>query len=208
MDLMSKIKIYKHDIVSIKKDKKGYYVVNDTDEVGCITFFKTFLKNTSNTCNVKFEGTIVSGDAPELKMVNRKKRVVNNVFFNSDNYFEVPNKLFMMAIKVMPRSKFYIKKLSVDFNVDSKKVMENHFSGDILLIAPGYPNHSNKYLFGFVHTRVLEYKKQNMNVDVAYLNDNPEYCYYNYEGINVNKISFFDLRNVLQVKRYNKIIIV
>lgn len=207
MNLLNKKKLFKKGIISIESESNGYVISNDSDYSSIITFPIFFRRKADDVCNIEFNGFIDFGDTPELKLVNRKKKTIYNLDFNSNTTFNVPARLFIVAIKVMPKSKFHLKTLNINFNSDIVNTIEKNFVGDTLLIAPGYPSFSNKYLFGFVHTRVLEYKKNNWNIDVAYLNSESSYCNYIYEDVKVNKISYFDLRNLLQVKKYKRIIV-
>lgn len=205
MDLLKKI--IKFGNVKVERDKKGVIIENSTESPKKIIMFQLFKKNKGDNCFINFSGKNLKGNDPELKLINRKGKVLLNLNFNSESSFQLLARLFGVAIKLMPYSKIQINELNITFNSEIKKSIKSYFDGDILLITPGYPSEKNKYFFGFVHTRVREYKKKGWNVDVASVTDNPNFSKYVYEGIDVKNISYFDIRNLLQEKRYKKIII-
>ncbi|MBO5096610.1 MAG: glycosyltransferase [Bacilli bacterium] len=193
--------------IKIKKVNGKWIVENNSDKTRAIIFPKiSYIKNDIGCC-VEFKIDNLKGEAPSFKLINRKLKTAYNIEVNQKVYFKKPCKLFFCAIKVMPKSSFEIRTLDFDFIETYDNEIKKNFNGDILLITPGYPSENNKYLFGFVHTRVREYNKLNWKVDIASVSADSNYSKYEYEGIKVNKINFFDLRNLLQTKRYKKIIV-
>lgn len=200
-------KIHKMDDIKIEKHNKYIILENTSSEAKKIVLFHIFKKAKEDQCQIRFLGKTMKGESPELKLVSRKLTVLQSIEFNSQNFFQVPARLFMVAIKIMPYSKVRLNEFEICFNNEINKTVNDYFKGDILLMVPGYPSEKNKYLFGFVHTRVREYKKSGLNIDVAVVTDNPHFSEYIYEDVHVKKISYFDIRNLLQVKQYSKIIV-
>lgn len=77
----------------------------------------------------------------------------------------------------------------------------------ILVITPSYPSLENKYLCGFVHSRLKSYKDHGINFDVVCCHNYNGICKYNYEGIDVLRVNFSNLRHILQHKKYDKILV-
>lgn len=74
----------------------------------------------------------------------------------------------------------------------------------ILVITPSYPSLENKYLCGFVHSRLKSYKDHGINFDVVCCHNYNGICKYNYEGIDVLRVNFSNLRHILQHKNMIK----
>jgi glycosyltransferase involved in cell wall biosynthesis len=207
MDILkNKMYIKKSKKVYIKKIKNILKIKNDNNSP--ITVIIPQIYRCNKEClQVDFYGNVIKGSYPLLKIINRHKKIVKEINLNSENYICKNIKFFMLAIRVMPNSQIEINDISVDYLDSYHDKIVKHFTGDTLLISPGYPDVINKYSCGFVHTRVKEYLKSNWNIDVAITINSPGALFYNYEGVNVCKISNYDLRELLQNKHYNKILI-
>ena len=79
------------------------------------------------------------------------------------------------------------------------------FTGDILIITPLYPQPDNAYLCAFVHSRMREYGRRGMKVDVVSKNFEGESRVYEFEGIMVPQLSLDDLQRLLRRKKYRTI---
>ena len=79
------------------------------------------------------------------------------------------------------------------------------FAGDILIITPLYPQPDNAYLCAFVHSRMREYARRGMKVDVVSKNFEGESCVYEFEGVTVPQLSLDDLQRVLRRTHYTTI---
>ena len=86
MNLLNKKKILKKGILSIEYETDEYIISNDSNCPGVITFPIFFKKKMDDVCNVEFNGFIDFGDAPELKLVNRKKKTIYSLDFNSNAF--------------------------------------------------------------------------------------------------------------------------
>ena len=76
----------------------------------------------------------------------------------------------------------------------------------ILVVSPGYPSHNNIYNNAFVHMRVKNYKKENLEVKVfSYAAGSP--YRYRYEGIDVTVGGIDELRMVLNKNHFSKILL-
>lgn len=145
----------------------------------------------------------------EFKILNIKGKVTHTFKGNEKVFIDNDQSIIFIGLVIQSNEEFNLFdfKIDIDNNISKVEKIEKNFKGDILLISPGYPSDANKYLFAFVHTRVKEYKKLGLNIDVATVTSDKSYSTYSFEKININKISYFDIRNLLQVKKYKKIIV-
>ena len=206
MDVLKKIKIHNKGI-QIKKEKGTISITNKTNKKQYIIFPRINHLTRGNLCRIIMKGKMIYGDPIELKLVNLKAKVTDTIQLDTNTIFFVQTRKNIFFLKVFPNSKVELKEITLEKNVDVNNNIKENFNGDTLVITPGYPSQKNKYLFGFVHTRVLEYKKAKWNIDVASVSEEKDYINYEYDGVSVNKIDYFDIRNLLQEKKYKRIIV-
>lgn len=201
-----KLKISKN--IKFNKIGKVLDISNETSKKGYVIFLKPiYCKNKK----FKFvnEIDIIEGKGCQIKLLNKKFKVVESIDPNSENFFENINKLTFVGITIFPNSKIRIKNLDVNFNYVFEDEISSLFHGDILLLCPGYPSEFNKYAYAFIHSRMQAYKKENLKVDLAVVNEN----YINkssiskFENIKVVSTGYNDIRKILQNKKYKKILI-
>lgn len=205
MNLLDKVWINKKNVVITKKDDK-LILKNDTNKIGFALCLKLFKKE--GNLQSSFVGKIIKGEAAVLELLNRRKEILSETTLNSkmmiDHKFF---KYFVATIKVFPNTTVEITKCSLEQNIDTKMEMYDDFQNDILVITPSYPSEEHKYLAGFVHSRVKKYKEENINVDVAVVYDYKNISKYEFEGIKVSRMSYYNLRELLQIKKYKKILV-
>lgn len=204
MNLLNKKWIVKGN-AEVSYSNNELIVENTSDTYSLVFLPKVFKKKKGVNLNVIFNGECLNGNAAFLEFVNRKRVIISkfNLGMSSvvDGYF----KYYLAVLYVPAKSKTIIKKLSIEEN--GVEINYDDFTGDTLVISPGYPSDDNKYNCGFVHTRVLEYKKMNWNVDVVEINAYLNYGKYIYQDVDVTTGNFFFLRCLLQKKKYKKILI-
>lgn len=148
-------------------------------------------------------------DVIEVKLINRKRQVIYSASINEEHYIETIPKIVYVGLSLKPKSKVVIQELIFGFDVNKEEAINEYFNGDTLLITGGYPSYSNKYNSAFIHTRMREYKQKKMKVDLTVVNE----LYFDktikseFEGINVFKTSYNDIRKLLQTKKYKRILI-
>lgn len=166
-----------------------------------------FFSKTETGMRLSFSGTVEFGKAPQIKLLNRKMKTIFTANMNEETYLTKNARLFIFGMKVPGESKCVIETLNYEFVSDEKNKVSQFASGKTLLLAPGYPSVQNKYFFAFVHTRAQEYIKLGLDLDVLAVDDTIGTSLYSYEGIDVCHTNFHELRNLLQVKHYDTIII-
>ena len=183
-------------------------VENCSDSNGFLVVPKLY-KHDKKDKRLIFRGISINGDAPLVKIINRKKTVMFEFGFNTENIVSTEIlKYFVLAIYIPANSKFEVIDFYYDENVDNlTEDLIKNLNGDTLLITPGYPSESNKYNTAFVHTRVKEYLKANINVDVLEINYLSGISKYTFENVNVIRADYYFLREALSQHKYKNIII-
>ena len=194
--------------ISIRHRNNSYIIENKKEKDGYTFFLCPFLKKNNKDFSFFSDVNVIEGKAPVFVLLSRKGHTIKTIDINSSINFKSPAKIFFLGIKIYSKSKFCINKVDMKLTepITIEKINKD-FVNDTLLIAPGYPSYSNKYLFGFVHSRVKEYIKRGMKIDVAYVNADNEYSKYSYEGVEIKKVDFYTIRNIMQIKKYKKIIV-
>ena len=194
--------------VEISQKGAKLYINNPTEKNGIICYKKIFHK-THDEIKCEFYGEVLQGEAPYLKMVSEKRLTMHSMMINTTSYisFSIP-RLYFYAIQVAPHSKVEISNITISSSSSYLEEKLDNFRNDILVLTPSYPSVENKYLSGFVHSRVTEYKKHGLPVDVAVVYESyTNSCKYDFEEINVERISYAELRTLLGRKKYKKVLI-
>lgn len=76
-----------------------------------------------------------------------------------------------------------------------------------LVVTPGYPSKENIYNNGFVHSRVKQYIKRNMDVTVFSVDKNSKNEKYIYDDIIVNTGNLNNLEEFLKNNKFSKVLI-
>lgn len=205
MNYINKLFKIKKGKIKVKRENGNLLVENNSDSKGLILFCRPFITK-GNNIKISYHYNVLSGGNCELKLLNKKLRVVETINNDSEVIFNKINRCLFFGLSISPNTVVNIKTIE---GLEKYDKIEENENNDILLITPGYPSYSNKYSYAFVHTRVLEYKKKGWNVDVKVVNDNfiEKTSYYNFEGVNVVQTGFNEIRLLLQTKKYKKIFI-
>ncbi len=200
-------KSLKNKKVSVKKKNGKLIINNDSERVGIVVCTKLFKKN-ENGFKIDFNGKIIHGEAAVLELINKKRRVIGETTINStmligDEFF----RYYLVAIKIFPKTKVEIDTINFNEQIITDEDKFGDFTNDILVITPSYPSEEHKYLSGFVHSRVVEYKKNNVNVDVAVVYNYLNISKYKFQDIKVSRMSSLDLRTLITKKKYKKILV-
>lgn len=204
----------KNVLVKGKKTSKKFInselvIENKSDDFAKVIFFKPIMvrrKNFSLTVNIDS----IEGEQPIIKLLSVRLKCYEEIKPNSTYFWDVTPFGTFIALKVAPHSKFIIKAIKYKIGESRKKDLETKFnSGNkILMIVPMYPSNDNKYSCAFLHSRIKAYRKRGLDVDLAVVNHTEQYhYYYKYDGVEVNNISYNDIREILQIKKYDKILI-
>ena len=77
----------------------------------------------------------------------------------------------------------------------------------ILLITPEYPSEEDVNKNKLIHLHVKEYLKNGIKVEVACINEKNNKNIYDYDGIEVHKDQYEELRSILMSKTYDAILV-
>lgn len=206
--LKKKFLIKKNNATKIKHDGNSLFIENPSENEVTVIIPKVFKVN--NECfEIEFLGQCIGNNCKGAvaKLVSKTGNVFLEIPFNTKMYLPKKANFFMVALRIMPKSKIKIEKFNINFVKSTDNMVFDKLNGDIALIAPGYPSYNNKYNFSFVHSKVREYKNLGWNLDVLSVNEDEESCKYEFEGIDVTKTNYMYARSILQKNKYKKIII-
>lgn len=193
--------------LNVKYEKDKIIIENSENTHKFLVYPHVFNANAEKEICLNMEGNLIYGTGCTLKILNRHKTILgqcglNALYFNKYDFL----KFFILTLYIPPKSKMEITK--IDFlQTFSDDIMYKYFCNDTLLVTPGYPSLQDKYNTAFVHTRVEAYKASGLNVDVAVINCLPETSTYEFEGIKVFKGTYSHLRQILQRRKYKKILV-
>ena len=207
---IAKRKLFKSSLkLKIKRKNGKLFIENNSSKREKIIFARPIKLGNKKYSIINNIDTL-KGENCQLKLINRKFKVIDRFMQNSEVYvtYGTPKYVFI-GVSFEPHSKYKINELSFEIDASDSQTIENHFVNDILVITTGYPSYEDKYNTSFVHSRVNEYKNNNINVDVAVVND----MYvnrtelYDFEGIKACRTGFNQIRMLLLKKHYSKILI-
>lgn len=139
-------------------------------------------------------------------LVNSKMKILYNFESNIDTYMNLGEDFSgRLMIKTSCGKSFTIEKICIE--PASSDYLLQYLQSDNLLISPGYPCKEDRYNCGFVHTRALAYKKENFAVDVIWVGDFWETTIYEYENIRIIRLNYGELRELLYLKKYKRILV-
>ena len=210
MNLLNKKWIkYKNNNVKIHKENGRLIIENNSNRHGFVCCTHIFKKQDDYDVKLNFEGKVLNGEAALLTILNRKREILAEGTLNSTTY--ITNQVFkyyIIAIKIFPNTKMEVSNVELENVQKVEDIVFKDFNSDVLVITPSYPSEEHKYMAGFVHSRVSEYKKNNINVDIAVVyKDYNGITKYTFEGINAVRMDYSNLRSLLQRKKYKKILI-
>ncbi len=198
---------YKGNKTKIYKRDNKLFIKNESSDNSLIFCSKLFKKKQG--IKLDFRGSIISGQAVVLMLLNKNREILVETTLNSTMIVnEELFKYFIVVLKVFPNTNVEISNIDIDFGISYEEKVLEDFNNDVLVITPSYPSEEHKYMSGFVHSRVMEYKKNNIDVDVAVVyGEYKNVSKYNFEGINVTRMHYNYLRTLLQKRKYKKILI-
>lgn len=207
MNLLNK-KWFKKGNIKVEKVGNEFIIENQNDTHGFLIYPKVFKYNDTKNNYFKFTGRVEYGNGCSLKIVNRHRTVMAQIPLNSLTILR-PHmlKYYVIAIYVPAKSKNIITDVQFSLLDNVENIIDEFFKNDTLVVTPGYPSLDNLYNTAFVHTRVKAYQKVGWHVDVAWINNFETLTIYEHEGVKVFKGNYYNLRELLQRKKYKRILI-
>lgn len=207
MNMFKRMMVKTSPKLTVKKKNGKLIITNKSSKKEKIVFIKPI--KTFNKClNIKTTGDISAEENCTIKVLSRRLRVIHSIDINANVFINNLPKHIFLSFSILPNCSFEIDSFDISDEKEDKKLKE-YFDGNTLLICPGYPMIKNRYLFSFIHSRVKEYKKSNIKVDVAVTHfqyiDKTEFA--SFEDIDYVRTGYNQIRTLLQEKKYDKILV-
>lgn len=208
MNLLNKKWIkYKNKDIEIKRINGKMIISNKSKKHGFIVT-PHFIDIKEKNVKITFEGKVIEGLSGTLNILDTKKKLLGDFSLNSSGMMDWTNKKNgIIAIKILADTTIEINKIEIEFSQERDSIYKDDLKNDILVITPSYPSPENKYLSGFVHSRLVAYKKSGINFDLICAHNYQGICKYEFEGIKVLKMNFTELRKILQKRKYKSILV-
>ena len=213
-DLLNEPWISNSDSISAELTAEGLVITNSADSEQGIWITRA-IKYPAPYAFIILKGTSLEGNASTFAMVDElspaadtqpRRASLNSISFFTFEEASEGTPTFLAP----PQSKPVITELEVDFDADEARQYDYLMKGmteDILVVTPTYPAPENCYLSAFAHSRLVAYQQAGLRFDVACAHQYKGDCRYDFEGINVTRMPFTDLRKILRRKHYKKILV-
>ena len=189
----------------IKLDNEKITIDNISTEKKDIKYYKPIYIEDSNIKQIKINFFGEFTNAGGYLIINNGI----NIPFNSSSLMEVKPPVYLnIRLIVSAESSLSFGDIEIE-PIYEKQTLINDVSGEpeILIITPNYPSLENLYYCAFAHSRVKEYLKSGLKVQVASISPaNWFQTIYNHEGIPVIKGNYADLKALLVRHQYKVII--
>ena len=161
------------------------------------------------------KGILYFDSSPGLRMMvaviyydeNRNKLGSDMSLANSNVELEAPKGTveLRLAFRIYQQGISEVNSLDLfNHNVTPEKIFTDN---EVLIVSNNYPSYKEKYRNGFLHSRVVKYREENLESDVFILKHGSETSFREYEGTNVIEGSKQALENVLQCGNHRKILV-
>lgn len=214
MRLSKKIDLKKRGFFTAKGVKKEKWVVcNDTVEKKKM-IFRHLLR--IDTPYVRVNSRVNSAgkhNGVEIRLITVDRKWISEpIELNSETLITLNNEYgarnYLLYINLPAGTSFSLEMLTIEPWSNYTILKKEDFGSDILLITPMYPSMNNPYSATFVYSKVKKYLEFGINPDIVVATNNEKRLYrYNYKGDIINKVSFDDLRNIIQTGHYTKILV-
>lgn len=205
-----KIKTWKAKTKDVKiKKKKNAYIITNNSHVEAKLYAFNIIECKNQHVNVSFKAKILNGAGAILKLVNRNKVCRMDIIINSESSSTESMKGFLLPVLVVkPNTTIEIESVEVTLSPKPLYTYDKYMGKKkILLITPSYPSPDNLYACGFVHSRVKEYIKQGLDVEVACVYEYNSMSNYEIEGVRVYRTNYEQLRSILMCRKYDAILV-
>jgi len=192
--------------VRIEKRGRGLLFENKSKDVLTVRCFST-IKTEKDYLRISFKGQIVNNQGYcLLNIYNTKKENFGSLTLGSDSFIETKSKRLLFVLRIQAGTKVLLNEIEVSALESLDSFYTNILPSDFLIITPSYPAPENKYLSGFVHSRLKAYKKAGIKFTlVCSFIDYKEYSRYEFEGIEVLRVPLQGLRTIMRMYDFKKI---
>lgn len=188
--------------------KSGCTSFSNTSENEISLLLKTYPGKDSKYCKVCFSCDDIHHGYAYISIEGLSK-AIGIATCNSEYIYEnIADEKIHISIIISGKTTVHVQCLSIEF-FDKKNIF-NSFLMDIpnsenAVITPHYPSVENRYLCGFVHSRIKAYHEAGLNFNVFACYAYSGACKYMYEGMQVFRISYDILEYILRAKKFRNI---
>lgn len=183
-------------------------VLENKDSQGRSVICTSTIKSYKGFLNISFKGKPLNEEGYCLLVVyNRKKEKITSLTIGSDSVVEIDDERLFFVIEIHEKTKVIIDEIKIQEEESLDSFYQSIKPTDFLVITPSYPTPENKYLSGFVHSRLKAYKKAGIKFTLVCSFDYKAYSKYNFEGIEVLRVPFQGLRTMMRIYDFKKIAI-
>lgn len=208
MNFLDKKGINLNVLSLVVKNVDGKLYFRNKSKKECIYILPRVFFSQTRRVFVDIGGSVKNGEVCKLNILNRKRESLLSTDINYKKFStNLSSRLFVVVLRIPGGSEVTINKLEIDTNYEEDFEYRDFFYADTLLITPVYPSIGNRYSGGFVHTRAKAYIDAGMSLDVALITSSKEGSKYEYEGVKVFSGNYSDMRRILQLNKYKRILI-
>lgn len=193
--------------IRIVKGSKSLLLENESESTANVLCTSS-IKSEKGFLRILFKGKVMSeAGYCSLDIYNSKREKVGSLILDSNSVIETKNKRFFFVIKIQSKTKVVLEEIEINELESVDSFYDSINFTDFLIVTPSYPSPENKYLSGFVHSRLKAYKKAGIRFTLVCSFYHQEYSKYEFEGIEVIKVPFEGLRTIMRLNNFNKVAI-
>lgn len=202
MNLLSKKWINK-DKLTAKYENGTMTVENSSNEVKYLFYPQIFSDKDNKTVYLDFKGTLVEGKRPEVCIENRRKVVLGKCLFNSTANMSFDTlKYYFIKMAVPAKTKCVINTLEFDKTI--KDNYKDYLNNDVLLVA-AFEDFSEET--ATLHRMIVKYREHGFDCDAIFVDGNQGFSVLEYNGTQLLRCSYNELRDILRNRTYKQIIV-
>lgn len=196
----------KNKLVDIKKEDGKIIITNKSKFNGKLIFKKIF-KNVLDYTSISFYGNVIKGNNLVLKLINRKKEIIEKFNLNSTTCINKSLKYFLVELEIFPESIIEITNIGIKYTDKLDMDFISDINSENLIITTSYPSSVDDTTDICIHNKIKEYINNGINYSIIDVIDTEYVMIYEYDGIKVFKISYSILREILLIKFFKIIMI-
>lgn len=202
----SKLKI---EFIDKKIVFKSSFAANEYKYIYIDKLYKRQDVNLQNNSEIKI---IAKSDLPKFELVvlyfdKNKEKKSHTITTSLSTTLPIPSECMYIKIgfKFTGNGKVTIQDIIIDNIVDYPQILIS--KNNILVLTKQYPSYEDIYRYGFLHSRIREYKKQGLEVDIFKISNNEQFNAREFENINIITGDNQLLENCLKNEIYKQILV-
>lgn len=208
MNLLKRFRFYKKLSRGVEiKEKNGILTIKNSSNETAKVVLASSIKFRKDYLRIIFKGRVLRGAYCLLKVYTSREKEIGLITFNSESILEINGGKISLVLEIPGNTDISIDIISLNELDSLDSFFEEQSFSDLLIITPSYPSPENKYLSGFVHSRLKAYNKAGIKFSLVCAFDYKEYTKYEFEGIKVIRVPFEGLRTIMRLHDFKKIAI-